>query len=665
MPKRIIENLVRSKEELNTSNWPTVFIDNLDENDQLTFKIRKNAVDLYMEGKLKVKDVSEISGINETDIRRLVYRCLEYGEDGRVLGYRALIPRKRIKTYSSKKNDFKNNPGNFSGAFKNLLDKHPEIDETIKKYYFGTVRNEITEHIISVKNLHKKFIKVCKAVGLDPTKNDYPFNTKDMGRRSLYRYVKELENNNLKLAAKRKGDETLRHVTSTGQGTKNTIIERPYQRVEFDGHKIDSIFVLKFSTPEGDEIVDILHRIWILTIMDSATRTILGYHLSLNREYSSEDVLKCIRNAVVPWKPKEFCIPNLKYTEGSGFPSGLIPETSWALWDEFAYDNALANIANIVTDRLKKVVGSSINAGPVAHPERRGMVEKFFDVLEENGFHRLINTTGSGKNDPRRKNAEKNAIKYEMTVDELDEIVEVLVANRNITPQEGTNYLTPLEVMKQRINRGTIPRVLPEEKRNETIFLTQHFTRQVRGNRDKGRRPYINYEGVEYRSDVLSNNFKLVGTTLTILSNIDDLRVLHAFLPDGSELGILKAKGKWGIRKHSLRERKAINKLRNNKEIYISNNVDPIDVYYTHLNEKSKNSKDHRTKLANLEKKIKEDFSLESNDLSNQIDTNDSIKELISNNNINEKIVSLNIKKNNEEVFYNEFIPNKRVTFND
>lgn len=88
-----------------------------------------------------------------------------------------------------------------------------------------------------------------------------------------------------------------------------------------------------------------------------------------------------------------------------------------------------------------------------------------------------------------------------------------------------------------------------------------HEIRTVRGNISTGKRPIINYEGAEYRNDTLAEDYSLVGLKLTFEIDTEDLRIIRAFLPDGSELGLLTARGKWGIIKHSLRQRKAINKL--------------------------------------------------------------------------------------------------------
>jgi putative transposase len=124
-----------------------------------------------------------------------------------------------------------------------------------------------------------------------------------------------------------------------------------------------------------------------------------------------------------------------------------------------------------------------------------------------------------------------------------------------------------------------VPRVLPEEQRYDLELLTVQDTRNVNGNVKKGRRPFIYYEGVPYRNDLLAKNYNLVGTKLTLQINIEDISKLKAFLPNGNEIGYLRAAGKWGARKHSLRTRKEINKLVNNKMIFLTSSDDPLEKY--------------------------------------------------------------------------------------
>lgn len=522
-----------------------------------------------------------------------------------IWGYRALIPRKRIKQYERQSLPVLSKDTELSkmtGAFTLLLKQYPMIKDTIDNVYLGRKnKQEVRSPVISVKNLHLKFLESCTMMGISA--NEYPFISGDLGQRSMYRYVEILEQQHFGEASKRYGENASQKAMYTGIGFMNVpITTRPLERVQFDGHRIDCSIAIVFKTPEGDEIVEVMERIWLLCIIDVATRIILGHHLSYNKEYSASDVLHCIKKAVMPEKTLHLTIPGLTYHPNGGFASSQFPEMEWALWDEFHLDNGKANLANQVRDRLKRTVGCAVNAGPVAMPMRRGLVERFFETLEENGFHKLISTTGSNPKDPRRQDPEKKAVKYRITAEHLEELTNVLISNYNGTPHEGINNLSPLQCLEQRLNRGLLPRVMSEEKRQEVAFLSLSANRVIQGNIKQGKRPFVYYEGAEYRYEVLSRSPELIGTQIDLLVNIDDLRVIRAFLPDGSEFGMLTANGKWGISPHSLQVRKQINKLRKLKLLHFAYFDDPIECYHRYLQEQARVNRKDRNRLATLQR---------------------------------------------------------------
>jgi putative transposase len=623
--KRLIENASIDQSHLDRTNWPNVLIENLSEKNQKIYLNRKKAIDMYIDGDISIKSITEKTGIKKQNLVKMVKRCLEFDSEGIIYGYKALIPYYRIEDYKRYKdyNGFNNvEETRFSGAFNAMLEEFPDIEEMVKTYFLNRKKRDLNEPIIRIKYLHRKFISLCKSLGLDPIKGDYPFNTEDMGRRSLYRYAQQLEREFAGEAIYRYGNDAKTQLYNTGIGDKDKITIRPFQRVEFDAHKIDAVFVVEFETPEGDKFTEVLHRVWLLAIVDVATRTILAYDLCFNREISAQHVLRCIRKAIVPWTPMEFTIPGLEYPKEGGFPSEVIPETQFAVWDEIAFDNAKANLANKVKEKLIKTIGCTVNTGPVATPQRRPIIEVFFHTLEENCFHRLPNTTGNNPKDPRKRDPEKIAIKYEITVEELKQIAEIAIYSRNGTPQHGTNYLTPLEVMNQRIiTRKMEPRILEEDLRDEINLLSFTAEVTVSGNIKKGIRPYIYYMGVEYRSEVLSNSWHLIKKKLKVVINSEDLRFFNVFLPNGAEIGVVRAKGKWGIRKHSLQIRQQINKLLRKKLIRVSSEDCPLEVLFQYLKTKSKNNKSARNQLVSLEQ-----------DIMNNIGE----KEVVSKSNINE-----------------------------
>ncbi len=614
--KRLIHNMHTDEQDLDYTKWSPVLIDNLSPEDQDLFSRRKAAVEAYLKNEISVKEICKASKIERTELFRLIKRCFQLDGSGSIWGYRALIPRNRINKYV-RTNITKDKSDRYIsnvGLFENLLEKHPYIKEKIISIYFDLNNDTIKEPIIKLKNLHKKFLDECRIAGIK--QSDYPFNTQSLGRISLYRFIKKLENEYFYQSSKRHGDAAARHARTTGIGTRNSsVIVRPFERVQFDGHRIDVMISISFKTPEGDEITAVIERIWLLVIIDVATRVILGHYISLNREYTTSDVLHCIRNAVLPKKLKTLTIPGLKYPENEGYHSLEIPETAWGLWEEFCYDNAKANLSNLVRSRLTRIVECAVNPGPVNMPERRGIIERFFGILEENGYHRIVSTTGSNPDDPRRKNPEKKAVKYKITAEELEELTDVFIANYNHTENAGINYLTPIECMKKRVSKGMIPRLMHEEKRSEVAFLTLQDQRVIVGNIKKGKRPYINYEGVEYRNDILARSAELIGTKLDLLINVDDIRSIRAFLPNGSEFGTLTAVGKWGLIPHTLQVRKQINRLRNKKLLNFTYMDDPIEAYHKYLLEKSVTNKSERNKLAELQKKLKSDESSTDNNV--------------------------------------------------
>ncbi|WP_052703050.1 hypothetical protein [Paenibacillus beijingensis] len=452
---RIIESVELDPFYLNTENWPSVFIDNFSEKQKEIFQNRKMAIDLYMQNERTVKEICELTRMKRHHLVRLLRRCLAVDDHGNIWGYRALIPHKQLVRYNLKEfpKRISDKDQRIAGSFQLLLNRHPNIKELIDNLYLRRGKDTVHEPRIKVKNLHKRFLDECRSLGIKPT--EYPFNTANLAKRSLERYVKRLELRHFSEGVKRHGEQATSYAKSTGIGEQNhPIIIRPFERVQFDGHRIDAMIAIVFNTPEGDELVEVMSRIWILAIIDVGTRAILGYHLCLNKEYSSFDVLSCIRNAIVPKKSIPLTIPGLQYNESGGFVSEKLPETQWALWDEFLLDNAKANLSTIVRDRLTQIVGCSINAGPVSTPVRRSLIERFFQTLEENGFHRLPSTTGSKPNDPRRRSPEEKAVQYKIRLADLEQLTEILISNYNGTPHTGTNNLTPLEVMEQRINKG-------------------------------------------------------------------------------------------------------------------------------------------------------------------------------------------------------------------
>jgi hypothetical protein len=497
--------------------------------------------------------------------------------------------------------------GGAAGALNQLFERYPDIQEDIEAYFLKKTQHiTIHESCINYKSIFKHFIEACRAKGI---KSDYPFNVKWMGYVALYHHLRNLLNIKCSDAVKaRFGRDAARKLNLGGPETKTFPVIRPYERVEFDGHKIDITFILQIPSPHGGTTDLVVDRIWLLAVKETLSSAILSYHLAFGREYSMFDVMQCIKKAIMPWNPRQLTLPGLKYPADGGIPSEVIKELEWATFTEFCYDNAKANLAENITRIVADVVGCGVNAGPVASPEHRPLIERFFGLFEENGFHRLPSTLGNGPKDPRREHPEEVALKYKICLEHIEDLIAVLIADYNGTPTICNGYRSPLEQLRLFMSDPNvlIPR-LEEGKRRMLTMFNHRVVRTVRGNLSQGKRPYIQLEGVRYTNDILATMPELIGQKITLYVDPQDPRSIEAFYSDGTELGILDAKGFWGRTHHTLEMRRAIIRARDKQLIRYAENDDPIHVYMDYLNKEALKNKTARRHLIKAQKAAKED----------------------------------------------------------
>ena len=472
-----------------------------------------------------------------------------------------------------------------AGSLNQFFNSNPEIYTKIVGYYFSKKSKD--EKFKKINTLHEQFVKICRSSGIK--ESEYPLNTVSNARTAFYSFIKKLtEQQYSEYLITHQDKEAVRAQNFSDFSDFFISFSRPYERVEIDGHKIDLRINARIQEIDGSFSTKEVERIWIIACIDKASRAILGYHLAFTREYSAADVLIAIRNSIHPWKHKELTLPCIDYGLGAGFPSGLIKPLKWALFDEISLDNAKSHLSHVVIDNLTGILNCAFNDGPAATPEIRGIVERFFGTLEERGMHRLPGTTGDNPRDKRRVHGDESVV----VVEELEDLIEVLIANYNATSHSSNNDQSPLKYLERYFsNNRSIIRYLPEHLRESNSIASFTIERTVRGSKEEGKRPYIQYERAIYKSIVLSSSFSLIGEKLTLVVDITDLRVLKAFLSNGEELGQLMVQGSWSESAHDLKMRKSINQLVSQREITLSKTDDPILSYIEYLADKSKSSK--------------------------------------------------------------------------
>ncbi len=83
-----------SFEQKDFLNWPDVFEENLLPDVKFTYKIiRKQSILAWFEGQ-NIKFICKNYQINRTQLYRWIYKCISIHRDGRLCGWRGIIPHK-------------------------------------------------------------------------------------------------------------------------------------------------------------------------------------------------------------------------------------------------------------------------------------------------------------------------------------------------------------------------------------------------------------------------------------------------------------------------------------------------------------------------------------------------------------------------------------------
>lgn len=592
---------------LDLGSWPEVAYTELDAVQRHAYERRRQALERYARGE-SLRQIEKSTGVNRRELYRWLERAMVTHSDGRLYGFRALGRYTRIAEYvrvSTVKigGDSGNSGG--AGALSQLFKSYPSLGTWLRlqikqrRILLEQINTDgrLRTRLRGLQALHDEFLRQCRMVGLTAT--DYPLNTAGRAIRSLSELLKAEMLHSFGLAAHSAGASHLKGLPHREGGDSSPAATHPYQVVEFDGHRLDLRLKLVVRDPLGFEHEFEIERVWLLVIIDVCTRTVLGYHLVLQREYSRYDVIKTIEKALEPHRARTFSIEGLGYETQGGMPSQRWPELSYITWEWMKLDNAKANLANETLKALCEFIGCLVDAGPRYCPDERPYIERFFGTLAQRLSSRLPGYTGSHPRDLRRALADpKGNLRLYVSLDELEELVEYAVTTYNGTPHTGLNNVTPLEAIEYHMSaRPTVLTRLAEHHRR-TLCLMQSARRcRVRAYLEQGVRPHINLYGVRYTSSVLARSTRLTGKQILVYLNADDLRCVRAFFTDGTELGILTAQGAWGVVPHNLKLRQEIRKLRDRRRSQ-AGDANPIEAYVQAKLAEAKTSRKAATEYA-------------------------------------------------------------------
>lgn len=562
--------------------WPTFDEAILQDEILNNYLRRKQAVKLYFQGYSK-ETIKKETNFGISHIYRLITeRCLATHQDGYIYGWRGLIPNANIKEYKRKTTINVDNFGyGASGALGFIFDCYPEIKLEFDKRVLKTKSNNLLKSTeVPRLALWRWFLDRLREHGFEET-GKWPFNTKTMGYTSINRYVDNLLFSNPKAAIKSLASPEVEKKIKSNDG-----VDRPklnvYQRVEMDSHKLDGRFCIMIPQIDGGHTAKIIHRLWVTVIVEVTSRAVLGYYLSLGKEVNKNDIIRTIKMALSVWRPRENLFSEISYYEGAGFPSSMSPLFASVCWDETNIDGALAEKCNTVETLLRDVVKSNLHSPDSGFLSRRSLddrpyVETFFRQLSQGAFHKLSNTTGSKPEDIQGRKPDQIAINSQFQLEYVEELLDVLIANYNVTPHTSLGFRSPLKYLEFLSSRSdtTLRYADPDLVKS---LLSYRKKCPVVGNLTQGRKPHVNFEGARYSNEILKQRYDLIGQSVWITNHFeDDARLVQCTTLDGHSLGVLRAAPPWHKLPHSLKIRKQINSLISNKKLFLSVNEDAVE----------------------------------------------------------------------------------------
>jgi hypothetical protein len=364
----------------------------------------------------------------------------------------------------------------------------------------------------------------------------------------------------------------------------NRPVQNPYERVEMDAHKLDGRFVVMIPQIDGGWSPRLIHRLWVVVLLEVVSRAVIGYHLSLRIEVNKEDVIAAIKNALVRWTRKDLSFGEQAYFDDAALPSGHDARYVGLCWNETSVDGALAETCKTVKSKLHDVVGSTLMDPSVGFAQRRSkddrpFIESFFKTLGARGLHRMSNTTGGKVQDKGGRDPSKVAIISEFQWEYAAELLDTLIANYNATPHSSLGYRSPLQMLDFYASMDKLPKRHADPNAVQGLLSVRKLC-IVRGGYEHGRRPYVNFLGASYSNEELSQRHELVGQQIWVVNHLeDDARVALATTKDGHRLGILRAHPPWHRTPHSLGIRSAINSMVRNRRFNLANGADAVTVF--------------------------------------------------------------------------------------
>nr|WP_265923353.1 hypothetical protein [Cupriavidus nantongensis] len=459
-----------------------------------------------------------------------------------------------------------NRSSGFAGALCQLFRRFPEVKEDIEKQYRGeTQKGAITEAKKSIANIHKDFLAKLAALGVG--EHEWPFNTDNEGYRSLCRHFETLlKDEPEKVIRERSGKNAARHLV-IGRGYEPLLPARiPLSIMELDYAVQDAPSIIKIEDQYRISHAYPIARWYLGLLVDEFEPAIYGAHISLEHTPSADCALQTVLSAFIPEDHSDVPLLAELIPGNSILLPGLLPAFYRQGFGLLRVDNGWCNVASDFVNNVIDVIGCAMEFGAPRAWWLRPFVERLNGKLAERGLHRLRCTYGTGPDDPRRQDPDEIAAQNEIEWTDLYAIISASIHEQNavFTPEKFHRH-TVLEVLNQYASRpelGWMPQPLPQSSDLEFRLLMHSVEVCVRGDMNKGRRPYVQFARCRFTNERISSDFSLIGRTVRLqIDRMDPRRAWAVSLDTHEDLGRLIPEARWCSHRMPLQHWQIFNRI--------------------------------------------------------------------------------------------------------
>jgi putative transposase len=580
---------------ISIANWVGVDEGAFCDSDAEIFRKRKESINLYARS-FSLGEIKKVTQIKPKDLYRFLDRCEAQNADGRLNGWRGIIPRERIVQSCNRRDDNQARLGH-ANQFQQFLINNPEIKNNLES--LATCGRRVGEkgpkRKLPVQTINSELISLCRAAGLSAA--DYPLNVASLAYGAIRRFVAQVRGRDFGKSG------------AVGGVSNLPLVTRCYQRLEADGHWKDIICTVELPSPTGRGVYYLpIERLWLIPVLETQSTAALGYAIAYGANYSGGDLVRAIRAATLPWIPLELTAKGLRYCANGGFPSGLDEQLAFVCADEILLDNHKGHLSDYAVGQIHRTLGATPVFGAIDNPNARACAEGFFSKLEEMVFHTLPNSTGSTSRNRDIKNPAENAVKYKITDQHIHEIAEVALARYNSECPPGSS-LSRVEILQRYVrDPRSLVRRIPSEEREQIRLYDLELVLKIKGNVENGIRPHVYFLESRYTNPVIASSYGLIGKHLRAYGYSGDIRTFDAYFESGASAGTVLCERRFRSTTHSLLTRKHSNASRRTGGHRPNSMGDDIAGYRESLTAKAPKSKSAATELARFNAESRENL---------------------------------------------------------